>query len=95
MSDKVIYEKWENGVMVTDRVNRPSHYISGGIETIDYMEAKSTQEEFCGHLRLTAIKYLSRAGLKDDEVEDYEKAVWYIKRLIQTKKKSKLASDGE
>lgn len=95
MSDKVVYEKLEDGVKVTDVVNHPAHYTSGGIETIDYMEAKSTHEEFCGHLRLTAIKYLSRAGLKDDEVEDYEKAVWYIKRLIQTKKKSQMSSNGE
>jgi len=70
-----------------DAVNHPSHYTSGGIETIDYMEAKSTHEEFCGHLRLTAIKYLSRAGLKDDEIEDYEKAVWYVNKLIETRRK--------
>lgn len=87
MSDEVVYEKWENGVKVTDAVNHPSHYTSGGIETIDYMEAKSTVEEFCGHLRLTAIKYLSRAGLKDDEVQDYEKAAWYLDRLIKTRRK--------
>lgn len=87
MFDKVVYEKWENGMKVTDVVNHPPHYTSGGIETIDYMEAKSTHEEFCGHLRLTAIKYLSRAGLKDDELQDYEKAAWYLDRLIETRKK--------
>lgn len=72
---------------MTDNVNHPAHYTSGGIETIDYMEAKSTDEEFCGHLRLTTIKYLSRAGLKDDEIEDLEKAAWYLNRLIQKLKK--------
>jgi hypothetical protein len=87
MSDEVIYEKWENGMKLTDNVNHPAHYTSGGIETIDYMEAKSTHEEFCGHLRLTAIKYLSRAGLKDDEIEDYGKAIWYITKLIETRRK--------
>lgn len=87
MSDEVVYEKWENGIKMTDNVNHPAHYTSGGIETIDYMEAKSTHEEFCGHLRLTAIKYLSRAGLKDDEVQDYEKAAWYLDRLIKTRRK--------
>lgn len=55
---------------MSDNVNNPAHYTSGGIETIDYMEAKSTYEEFCGHLRLTTIKYLSRAGLKANEIED-------------------------
>jgi len=65
-----------------DPVNSPSHYTSGGIETIDYMEAKSTPEEFRGHLRLTAIKYLSRAGLKDDTLKDLKKAQWYVNALV-------------
>ena len=65
-----------------DPVNSPPHYTSGGIETIDYMEAKSTPEEFRGHLRLTAIKYLSRAGLKDDTLKDLKKAQWYVNALV-------------
>jgi len=52
--------------VAVDTVNHPPHYKVGGIETIDYMKAKSTPEEFKGHLRLTAIKYLSRTGYKDD-----------------------------
>lgn len=70
-----------------DMVNNPPHYTTGGIEVIDYMEAKSTREEFIGHLRLTAIKYLSRAGHKGDALEQYEKAQWYINKLIETLKK--------
>lgn len=64
-----------------DAIN-PDHYKGGGIETIDYMQAKSTEEEFAGHLRLTAIKYLSRAGLKDDVLQDIKKAHWYVSRLV-------------
>jgi hypothetical protein len=67
---------------MSDSVNHPSHYTFGGIETIDYMEAKATPEEFRGHLRLTALKYLSRAGLKNDTLEDLQKARWYIEYLI-------------
>ena len=66
-----------------DPVNHPSHYKVGGIETINYMKAKSTPEEFKGHLRLTAIKYLSRTGYKDDALQDLKKAQWYLNRLIQ------------
>ena len=66
-----------------DAVNHPPHYMVGGIETIEYMKAKSTKEEFLGHLRLTAIKYLSRVGHKGDALEDYKKAQWYINRLIK------------
>ena len=67
---------------MTDEVNSPSHYTSGGIETIDYMRAKASPEEFRGYLRLNALKYLSRAGLKGDAVVDLKKAAWYINRLI-------------
>ena len=68
---------------VVDTVNHPPHYKVGGIETIDYMKAKSTQEEFRGHLRLTAIKYLSRTGYKGDALEDLKKAQWYLNKLIE------------
>jgi hypothetical protein len=67
---------------LTDEVNNPAHYTSGGIETIDYMRAKASPEEFRGYLRLNALKYLSRAGLKGDAVVDLKKAAWYINRLI-------------
>ena len=67
---------------LNDMVNNPPHYNQGGIETIDYMKAYSTHEEFCGHLRLTAIKYLSRTGKKDNHLQDLKKAQWYINKLI-------------
>lgn len=66
-----------------DAVNQPKHYLVGGIEAIDYMKAKSTPEEFRGHLRLTAIKYLSRAGHKDDVLQEYKKAMVYLDWLIK------------
>lgn len=66
----------------SDNIN-PEHYRKGGIETIEFMAAKSTPEEFMGHLRLTAIKYLSRYGHKDQRVQELKKAQWYINRLIQ------------
>ena len=70
------------GENMKDMVNNPPHYTHGGIETIDYMEAKSTPEEFAGHLRLTAIKYLSRAGLKESTLVDLKKAQWYVNELV-------------
>lgn len=76
----------ENYGRVKDQIN-PEHYKVGGIEAIDYMEAKSTPEEFRGYLRLTALKYLSRAGHKDDIVQEYKKAMWFINKLIETYEK--------
>ena len=72
---------------MSDMVNHPPHYMVGGIETIDYMEAKSTPEEFRGHLRLTALKYLSRTGYRDDAIQDLKKAQWYLNKLIETLEK--------
>ena len=69
-----------------DLVNSPDHYTSGGIEAIDYMKAKSTPEEFSGYLRLNAMKYLTRAGLKVDKMQDLKKAQWYLNKLIKEEK---------
>ena len=84
--EQVINEEYEKDSSIDkdkqDMIN-PSHYKKGGIEAIDYMKAKSTPEEFKGHLRLTALKYLSRYGQKDNGLQELEKAKWYLDRLIQ------------
>lgn len=67
---------------MADPVNHPTHYTVGGIETIDYLQAKLSPEEFRGMLRGNALKYLSRAGHKLDALEDYKKAQWYLAKLI-------------
>jgi len=66
-----------------DNINSPPHYTAGGIETINFMKAKSTKEEFHGYLRLTVLKYLSRGPYKQDALEDYKKARWFLNRLIE------------
>ena len=72
---------------VKDMVNHPPHYTRGNMETIDIMEAKSTPEEFKGHLKLTALKYLTRAGHKDDELQDAKKTQWYVNKWVKTLEK--------
>ena len=66
--------------MNNDAVNHPSHYTDGGIETIDFIEAKKLPY----HLG-NAVKYISRAGKKDQNktIEDLQKAIWYIERYIK------------
>ena len=65
---------------MNDAVNHPSHYTDGGIETIDFIEAKKLPY----HLG-NAVKYISRAGKKDQNktIEDLQKSVWYIERYIK------------
>lgn len=63
-----------------DAIN-PDHYKVGGIETITYLEAKLSPEEYRGYLRGNALKYLSRTGHKDDVVQEINKAIWYLEKL--------------
>lgn len=65
-----------------DLVNHPPHYTAGGVETIDFIEAKDL------NYRLgNVVKYVSRAGKKDtDPVQDLEKALFYLKREIEARK---------
>jgi hypothetical protein len=67
---------------MTDMVNHPPHYKTGGIEAIDYIQAKLTPEEFAGFCKGNALKYISRAGHKGSAAEDTRKAIWYLQRLI-------------
>jgi len=63
-----------------DMVNSPSHYTTGKIEVIEFIEDKALN-----YHRGNAVKYLARAGKKDPakEVEDLYKALWYINREIK------------
>ena len=62
----------------SDPVNHPSHYNShpSGIEAIQITE----HETF---LRGNILKYVLRAPYKGNELEDLEKAAWYLQREIQ------------
>ena len=63
---------------MSDKIN-PEHYKIGGIETIDYIKAKLTPEEYLGYLKGTQIKYRARIGYKegDDAISDIDKMDWY------------------
>ena len=64
-----------------DSIN-PSHYIFGGIETIEYLDAKMTAEEFRGFLKGNVLKYVSRESEKNG-LEDLKKDKWYLDKLIE------------
>lgn len=60
-----------------DPVDHPRHYTShpAGIECIDVVEHMSFNAG-------NAVKYIWRAGLKGDALEDLRKARWYLDREI-------------
>lgn len=65
---------------MSEIVNSPSHYTTGKIEVIDYIEDK----QFNYHLG-NAIKYISRAGKKGSYTTDLKKAIWYLDREVKRK----------
>jgi hypothetical protein len=60
-----------------DNVNQPEHYKVGGIETIDFIEAKQL-----GYHLGNVVKYITRADHKGNHLEDLKKAQWYLNRAV-------------
>jgi hypothetical protein len=62
---------------ISDVVNHPAHYKVGGIETIDFIEAKKLSYNL-GNV----VKYITRADHKGNRKEDLLKAQWYLNREL-------------
>ena len=65
----------------TSKVDHPSHYNQGGVETIDNIKS-ITGEGFEGYLLGNTVKYIGRYKYKNG-VEDLHKAVWHLEKLIK------------
>lgn len=65
-----------------NNVNHPKHYNNhpSGIECIDIVRHENFN---CG----SAIKYIWRRGEKNNEIEDLQKAIWYLQDEIERIKK--------
>ena len=73
--------------MAAENVNHPSHYNHGKLECIDIMEDVFGIDETKAFCKLNAFKYLVRAELKGSEVEDIDKALWYLNKHQELVKK--------
>ena len=69
-------EAWEEDV-----VNKPSHYNTGSIECIEAIEESMSSVAFKGYLKGNCLKYLWRYDYKGKQVEDLQKAGWYLQKL--------------
>lgn len=78
---------------MSGKVDHPSHYNTGKIEVIEAIEDWGFGE---GFNRGNAIKYIARAGRKnpETEIEDLEKARWYITREIERVKHATGKTEG-
>jgi len=68
--------EWEEDV-----VNKPSHYNTGNIECIEAIEESMSSVAFKGYLKGNCLKYLWRYDYKGKQVEDLNKATWYLNKL--------------
>lgn len=60
-----------------DMVNHPPHYTKGKIEVIDFIE-----DQNLGYHLSSVIKYVCRSPHKGSQIQDLEKARWYLDREI-------------
>jgi hypothetical protein len=77
-------KRWEPIAPTVSAVHHPKHY--GGdttYETIKVIEAWKLNF----HLG-NAVKYISRAGLKGERIQDLKKALWYLQREIERSEKT-------
>lgn len=67
-----------------DSVNHPAHYNAGPVEVIDIIEQAVAQapDPVNAGLQWQCLKYLLRMWLKDNSLQDAQKARWYLNRLI-------------
>lgn len=61
-----------------DMVSHPSHYSKGKFEVIDVLEDWKLEMH-----EANAVKYIARAKHKGNELQDLQKAAWYLNRKIQ------------
>lgn len=74
-------------ISAPDLVNKPPHYTTGGVDFLDFAEAKNLTEN--AYL-FNVVKYVTRCGKKEgvDPVQDLQKARFYLDREINRRKEA-------
>ena len=79
--EEAAHTSWDLEAEQEDMVGAPKHYNSGNIECIDAIEESMSSHAFKGYLKGNCMKYLWRYDYKGKQVEDLQKAGWYLRRL--------------
>lgn len=64
-----------------------NYYDQGGLSVIEIWKKKLTPEQLEGAFKSNVLKYVLRAGLKDDKVKDLKKALQYLMWWIEEEEK--------
>ena len=76
--------------MMSDPVDHPDHYTAGKIEAIDIIEqVVEYYPPVLGWSIGQVLRYVIRAPLKNNLIEDLSKASWYIQRAIKAAENDK------
>ncbi|PKD98557.1 DUF3310 domain-containing protein [Macrococcoides caseolyticum] len=74
----------ENKELAIKNINPPSHYAPNGLGTdvIGFLESQFSYEAYKGFMIGNIIKYATRTGRKDEEINELKKIVDYADRII-------------
>ena len=81
---------------MNDMVNHPEHYTAGAVECIDALESMASgyKDPVQAGLAWQVVKYIWRSPLKGNQLQDLEKARWYLDRLISRVKRVPSTEDN-
>jgi hypothetical protein len=86
MNQREVKVTMDDDTPKVELVNHPKHY--GGKDN-PYEAIKVIEAWDLGFCLGNTVKYISRAGKKDDTIQELEKALWYLKREIKNLKDGK------
>lgn len=89
-------QKLELGTQSVERINPPSHYAPNGLGTdvIGFLESQFSYEAYKGFMIGNIIKYATRTGRKDEEINELKKIVDYADRIISFLERDNKVADA-
>lgn len=89
-------QKLEFGTQSVERINPPSHYAPNGLGTdvIGFLESQFSYEAYKGFMVGNIIKYATRTGRKDEEINELKKIVDYADRIISFLERDNKVADA-
>ncbi|MDJ1156033.1 DUF3310 domain-containing protein [Macrococcus caseolyticus] len=86
----------ENKELAIKNINPPSHYAPNGLGTdvIGFLESQFSYEAYKGFMVGNIIKYATRTGRKDEEINELKKIVDYADRMISFLERDNKVADA-
>lgn len=72
-----------------DPIDKPKHYNSGSIETIDYIVDVLGEYDAINYCHGNVLKYTgTRLWAKGDPISNCKKSIWYLNKMIDLMQKT-------